>query len=115
MTEALPINAEGLLWGQEPRFRDVYDTTCRTFHGAIDDTSGKKVVSLRGRRARFGPSASSKVQTGFMSAAFWIIVAVIAVGTVAAGLVRMRVWLQRPVPPEVIEAAHRDDKDEDGT
>lgn len=47
-----------------------------------------------------------------MSAAFWIIVGVIALGTVAAGLLRMRAWLQRPVPPEVIEAAHRDDDDE---
>ncbi|MBX7453836.1 hypothetical protein GR927_38175 [Mycolicibacterium sp. 3033] len=48
-----------------------------------------------------------------MSAAVWIIIGVIALGTVAAGLIRMRAWLQRPVPPEVIEAAHRDD-DEDG-
>lgn len=47
-----------------------------------------------------------------MSAAFWIIVGVIALGTVAAGLLRMRAWLQRPVPPGVIEAAHRDDDDE---
>jgi hypothetical protein len=47
-----------------------------------------------------------------VSTAFWIIAAVIAVGTVAGGLLRMRTWLQRPVPPEVIEAAHRDD-DED--
>ncbi len=48
-----------------------------------------------------------------MSAAFWIIVGVIALGTVAAGLVRMRAWLQQPVPPEVIEAAHRDDDKDD--
>ncbi|MHA0287580.1 hypothetical protein ACXYX3_14140 [Mycobacterium sp. C3-094] len=47
-----------------------------------------------------------------MSAAVWIIIGVIALGTVAAGLVRMRAWLQKPVPPEVIEAAHRDDDDE---
>ncbi|MGB3333224.1 MAG: hypothetical protein WBA79_10480 [Mycobacterium sp.] len=48
-----------------------------------------------------------------MSLALWIIAAVLAVGTIAGGLMRMRVWLQRPVPPEVIEAAHRDDsKDE---
>lgn len=44
-----------------------------------------------------------------MSLALWIIAAVLAVGTIAGGLMRMRVWLQRPVPPEVIEAAHRDD------
>ncbi|MGE2730779.1 hypothetical protein [Mycolicibacterium vaccae] len=47
-----------------------------------------------------------------MSTAFWIIAGVIAVGSVAGGLVRMRAWLQKPVPPEVIEAAHRDDEDE---
>lgn len=52
------------------------------------------------------------VDNDVMSAAVWIIIGVIAVGTIAAGLVRMRAWLQRPVPPEVIEAAHRDD-DED--
>ena len=49
-----------------------------------------------------------------MSAVVWIIIGVIALGTVAAGLVRMRAWLQKPVPPEIIEAAHRDD-DKDAT
>lgn len=49
-----------------------------------------------------------------MSTALWIIVAVFAVGTVVGGLLRMRAWLQKPVSPEVIEAAHRDDdKDTD--
>ncbi|CAJ1503903.1 hypothetical protein [[Mycobacterium] holstebronense] len=48
-----------------------------------------------------------------MSLALWIIAAVLAVGTIAGGLMRMRVWLQRPVPPEVIEAAHRDDAEDD--
>ncbi len=48
-----------------------------------------------------------------MSPALWIIAAVLAVGTIAGGLMRMRVWLQRPVPPEVIEAAHRDDAEDD--
>lgn len=48
-----------------------------------------------------------------MSTAVWIVVAVFAVGTVAGGLVRIRAWLQKPVPPEVIEAAHRDDDEED--
>ncbi|AMO61336.1 Uncharacterised protein [Mycolicibacterium phlei] len=42
-----------------------------------------------------------------MSTAFWIIIAVLAVGTIAGGLLRMRTWLRRPVPPEVIEAAQR--------
>jgi hypothetical protein len=44
-----------------------------------------------------------------MSLALWIIFAVLAAGTIAGGLIRMRAWLRRPVPPEVIEAAHRDD------
>lgn len=47
-----------------------------------------------------------------MSLVLWIIAAVLAVGTIAGGLMRMRVWLQRPVPPEVIEAAHRDDAED---
>ncbi|WP_157897754.1 hypothetical protein [Mycolicibacterium rutilum] len=46
-----------------------------------------------------------------MSTVFWIVIAVLAVGTIAGGLFRMRAWLQKPVPPEVIEAAHRDDDD----
>ncbi|BBZ23097.1 hypothetical protein [Mycolicibacter hiberniae] len=48
-----------------------------------------------------------------MSTALWIIVAVLAVGTIAGGLMRMQAWLRRPVPPEVIEAAHRDDAEDD--
>ncbi len=48
-----------------------------------------------------------------MSTALWFVAAVVAVGTVAGGLMRMRAWLQKPVPPEVIEAAHRDDEDAD--
>lgn len=55
----------------------------------------------------------SSEDNGFMSTAVWIVVAVFAVGTVAGGLVRIRAWLQKPVPPEVIEAAHRDDDEED--
>ncbi|MDD7814494.1 hypothetical protein PP713_18170 [Mycobacterium sp. CSUR Q5927] len=42
-----------------------------------------------------------------MSMALWITVVLLAVGTITGGLLRMRVWLQRPVPPEVIEAARR--------
>ncbi len=50
---------------------------------------------------------------GFVSVVLWVIAAVFAVGTVAGGLLRLRAWLAKPVPPEVIEAAHRDDdKDE---
>jgi len=48
-----------------------------------------------------------------MSPTLWIIVVLLAAGTIAGGLMRMRVWLQRPVPPEVIEAAHRDDAADD--
>ena len=43
----------------------------------------------------------------------WIVVAVLAVGTVASGLLRIRAWLQKPAPPEVIEAAHRHDDEDD--
>ena len=66
------------------------------------------LLALR-RRFLADSSRLSKADTGGMSTGFWIIAAVIAVGTVAGGLVRMRTWLRRPVPPEVIEAAHRDD------
>ncbi|UXA15648.1 hypothetical protein KXD97_23815 [Mycobacterium sp. SMC-8] len=55
------------------------------------------------------PSGVSTADTETMFTAFWVIAAVIAVGAVAGGLVRMRAWLQKPVPPEVIEAARRDD------
>ena len=48
-----------------------------------------------------------------MSTAFWIVIAVLAVGTIASGLLRIRVWLQKPAPPEVIEAAHRHDDEDD--
>ena len=39
-----------------------------------------------------------------MSTAVWIVVAVFAVGIIASGLLRIRAWLQKPAPPEVIEA-----------
>ncbi|WP_171055054.1 hypothetical protein [Mycobacterium sp. DBP42] len=45
-----------------------------------------------------------------MDALLWVLVAVFAIGVVAGGLLRIRAWLQKPVPPEVIEAAHRDDE-----
>ncbi|CDP88997.1 MULTISPECIES: hypothetical protein [Mycolicibacterium] len=48
-----------------------------------------------------------------MTTALWVLVAVFAVGVVAGGLLRIRAWLQKPVPPEVIEAAHRDDDKDD--
>ncbi len=46
-----------------------------------------------------------------MSTALWIVIAVIAVGTIAGGLLRMRAWLQKPAPPDVIEAAQRHDEE----
>lgn len=48
-----------------------------------------------------------------MSSAVWIVVAVFAVGAVAGGLLRIRAWLQKPASPEVIEAAHRDDDNDE--
>jgi hypothetical protein len=48
-----------------------------------------------------------------MSTAFWIVVAVLAVGSIASALLRIRAWLQKPAPPEVIEAAHRHDDEDD--
>ncbi|MDO3635768.1 hypothetical protein [Mycolicibacterium arseniciresistens] len=48
-----------------------------------------------------------------MSTALWIFVAVLAVGTVAGGLLRIRAWLQKPASPEVIEAARRRDEEKD--
>lgn len=48
-----------------------------------------------------------------MSTALWIFVAVLAVGTIAGGLLRIRAWLQRPAPPEVIEAARRREEEKD--
>ncbi|MBN3509380.1 hypothetical protein [Mycolicibacterium nivoides] len=48
-----------------------------------------------------------------MTTVLWVLVAVFAVGVVAGGLLRIRAWLQKPVPPEVVEAAHRDDDEDD--
>ncbi len=48
-----------------------------------------------------------------MTATLWVLVAIFAVGVIAGGLLRIRAWLQKPVPPEVIEAAHRDDDKDD--
>lgn len=48
-----------------------------------------------------------------MSTALWILVAVFAVGAIAGGLLRIRAWLQRPAPPDVIEAARRCNEDDD--
>ncbi|MGP3708885.1 hypothetical protein [Gordonia paraffinivorans] len=42
-----------------------------------------------------------------MPTVVWIVIAVVAVALVVGGLVRMRDWLKKPVPPEVIEAAQR--------
>ncbi|AZZ80267.1 MULTISPECIES: hypothetical protein [Gordonia] len=43
-----------------------------------------------------------------MSTLFWIIITVVAIGTIAGGLLRMQAWLRKPAPPEVIEAARRE-------
>ncbi|BBX91692.1 hypothetical protein H5U98_10550 [Mycolicibacterium boenickei] len=48
-----------------------------------------------------------------MTTTLWVLVAIFAVGVIAGGLLRIRAWLQKPVPPEVIEAAHRDDDKDD--
>ncbi|MGA5535768.1 hypothetical protein [Mycolicibacterium nivoides] len=48
-----------------------------------------------------------------MTTVLWVLVAVFAVGVVAGGLLRIRASLQKPVPPEVVEAAHRDDDEDD--
>ena len=48
-----------------------------------------------------------------MSTALWIVVAVLAVGTIVGGLLRIRAWLQKPASTEVIEAAHRHDDEDD--
>ncbi|MCV7161568.1 hypothetical protein [Mycolicibacterium brisbanense] len=48
-----------------------------------------------------------------MSIALWILVAVLAVGAIAGGLLRIRAWLQKPAPPEVIEAARRREEGKD--
>lgn len=48
-----------------------------------------------------------------MSTALWILVAIFAVGLIASGLLRVRAWLQKPAPPEVIEAARRRNEEED--
>lgn len=63
------------------------------------------------RIAHIASGARGERDNGGMSTVFWIVIAVLAVGTVAGGLFRMRAWLRKPVPPEVIEAAHRDDED----
>ncbi|WP_165609121.1 hypothetical protein [Mycolicibacterium peregrinum] len=48
-----------------------------------------------------------------MSVALWVLAAVFAIGAIAGGLLRIRAWRAKPVPPEVIEAAHRDDDKDD--
>ncbi|MFA5608442.1 MAG: hypothetical protein WDA07_14940 [Leucobacter sp.] len=48
-----------------------------------------------------------------MATALWIIVAILAIGTVVGGLMRMRAWLRKPAPPEIIEAAARRREEEE--
>ena len=48
-----------------------------------------------------------------MSTTLWILVAIVAVGVIAGGLLRIRAWLQKPAPPEIIEAARRRNEEDD--
>ncbi|MDG4666686.1 hypothetical protein [Mycobacterium sp. 236(2023)] len=48
-----------------------------------------------------------------MSTTLWILVAIFAVGVIAGGLLRIRAWLQKPAPPEIIEAARRRNEEDD--
>ncbi|WP_099046077.1 hypothetical protein [Mycolicibacterium grossiae] len=50
-----------------------------------------------------------------MSTALWILVVVLAIGTVAGGLLRVRAWLSKPAPPEIIDAARRRNEEDERT
>ncbi|WP_185976194.1 hypothetical protein [Mycolicibacterium sp. 018/SC-01/001] len=47
-----------------------------------------------------------------MSTVLWILVAVLAVGAIAGGLVRIRAWLDKPAPPDIVEAARRREEED---
>lgn len=72
-------------------------------------------VSADGRLSGSKPHVDryDRAIIGLVSVVLWVLVAVFAVGVVAGGLLRIRAWLAKPVPPEVIEAAHRDDDKDD--
>ncbi|MCZ0731505.1 hypothetical protein [Mycolicibacterium iranicum] len=48
-----------------------------------------------------------------MSTALWILIVIVAVGITAGGLLRIRAWLQRPAPPEIVEAARRRNEEDE--
>ena len=58
-------------------------------------------------------TGSAQADNDHMSTALWILVAVLAVGIIAGGLLRIRAWLQRPAPPEIIDAARRRNEQDD--
>jgi len=59
------------------------------------------------------PNAVVQADNGRMSTALWILIAVLAVGIVAGGLLRIRAWLSRPAPPEIVDAARRRNEQDD--
>ena len=60
-----------------------------------------------------GPNAVAQADNSPMSTALWILVAVLAVGIIAGGLLRIRAWLRRPAPPEIVDAARRRNEQDD--
>ena len=66
-----------------------------------------------GFRIAFGPNNGPQADNRHMSTALWILVAVFALGIIASGLWRIRAWLQKPAPPEVIEAARRRNEEDE--
>ena len=81
--------------------------------GELDGTLHRRAHLATGSVVRIGPNSWAWADYCSMSTAFWIVVAVFAVGTIASGLLRIRAWLQKPASPEVIEAAHRHDDEDD--
>ena len=59
------------------------------------------------------PDTVARADNSRMSTALWILVAVLAVGIIAGGLLRIRAWLRRPAPPEIIDAARRRNEQDD--
>jgi hypothetical protein len=60
-----------------------------------------------------GPNAVAQADNSRMSTALWILIAVLAVGIIAGGLLRIRAWLRRPAPPEIVDAARRRNEQDD--
>jgi len=61
------------------------------------------------------PDTLAQADNSSMSTALWILIAVLAVGIIAGGLLRIRAWLRRPAPPEIVDAARRRNEQEDGS